>query len=283
MSWDLEKMRRYGWNENTGEKGRFKNISKTDIMIDEKYQRSQRQCRIIKIASKFSWKLFGVVLVAQRANGKYYAIDGGHRVQAAMLRPDIDSIPCFVFSDTNTASEATQFIGINADRATLTGANLYKAKIAAKDPIALKLRDSLAAHGISDGIVSSRNKNTIRCPLVCLPFARNGSIDAVLDFLNEAWPDDPIRLRASFINAVSAVLIKSSAIGIDTEELRDALSRTNALRYIHQAAGNQSATGESAMLSIQKSMAAEWNRNKSRRRLSIVKDDPAGTNGTLSS
>jgi hypothetical protein len=122
------KIDRYGWSD-PGPRGELRWIAKDLIEVDEIYQRDLNEGKAVSIASNFSWAAFGVVTVADRRNGVFAAIDGQHRLGAAIRRADITEVPCVVFQISDLPKEAQAFLQTNTFRKPLTGLDRFRAAI----------------------------------------------------------------------------------------------------------------------------------------------------------
>jgi hypothetical protein len=101
MHQGTDKVARYGWTV-TDEPGVLRMLHKDHLLVPAEYQRDANEDKVRKIASEWSWLSFGAVIVGHRG-GKYYTIDGQHRVLAAKRRSDVGEVPCVVFKTTTSA------------------------------------------------------------------------------------------------------------------------------------------------------------------------------------
>jgi hypothetical protein len=138
----LTKVERYGWTFKD-KPGRLTNIYKHLLLVDDSYQRSASPAKVKKIASEWSWVACSVIVVAQRASGEFFVIDGQHRVIAAKQRSDISDLPCVVFEIDDIADEARGFLNVNTERKPMASIGKFKASIAASDPLAVFVNDTL--------------------------------------------------------------------------------------------------------------------------------------------
>ena len=86
--------------------------------------------------------------MALRADGKYWVIDGQHRVMAALLRDDIIDLPCVLFDIDDITAEAMGFWSANSNRRNVSSLDKYRALIVAKDPLVLRIDKLLKDHSI---------------------------------------------------------------------------------------------------------------------------------------
>lgn len=145
----MPKEERYKWVRDD-DRGVEMQISKHDIKIDPTYQRVDgglSQSRVESIVRNWSWVAFAVLVIARRADGTYWVIDGQHRLIAAMKRSDIDLLPCRVFEHIDIRSEAAAFGKVNTNRGPMSGFDKFRASVIAQDDVALKVKDMVEEYG----------------------------------------------------------------------------------------------------------------------------------------
>jgi hypothetical protein len=109
----LEKSDRYNWQKDFGEMGSFQMLDKKLLKIDLDYQREAKsRMRVLSIARDLRWTLFGVIIVIKNGND-YFVVDGAHRARASMLRDEIKTVPCMVYSAKSIQEEADLFVKLN--------------------------------------------------------------------------------------------------------------------------------------------------------------------------
>ena len=118
--------------------------------------------RINEFASAWSWIRCGALSIAKR-EGKFYVMDGQHRLLAAMKRADIDLLPCIIFDAESLEVEADSFVALNSNKTAVAGVDRFKAMVVAGDQVALAVRNMLQATGHSVGPTSS--SKTVSCIL----------------------------------------------------------------------------------------------------------------------
>ncbi|KPF76754.1 hypothetical protein IP68_02345 [Blastomonas sp. AAP25] len=123
------------------------------LHIDDAYQRSidtpGSQSMIRAIARKWNWDLCQPLFVAKRDDGRMYVVDGQHRLAAAIMREDIDQLPCIVSMTSGSAQEAQLFSEFNRRRRAPSQLDLYFADLAAGEPTATDINCALIAAGLS--------------------------------------------------------------------------------------------------------------------------------------
>ena len=142
----VDKVKRYGWDQ-TDQPGTLRVISKHDLKIDHTYQRDANDAKVKSIARDWSWVAFGALIVAER-HGRFYVIDGQHRLNAALMRSDIRTLPCVVFDATSIEDEAGGFLQSNKNRKPISSLETYRAKLVSGDETALYLQDLFERNGV---------------------------------------------------------------------------------------------------------------------------------------
>jgi hypothetical protein len=157
----LSKVDRYKW-EVIDEPGGIGWISKTKLNVDKDYQREHvYERRVLEIAAAWSWKMCGVLMVAQRPDGTYWVFDGQHRKLAADRRDDIRELPCIVFKTQTIAEEATAFVDVNSKRTVPSSVDKFRASLVAGNRTASAVREMIEAAGYKASTANCRH--TVRC------------------------------------------------------------------------------------------------------------------------
>ena len=140
------KVEHYKWRDPESP-GKLMWIDKSQLVVDHKYQRdADSGGKVLKIASGFSWPVFGVLIVAHRA-GKYFVVDGQHRHLGAMKRADVRKLPCLVFESEGAAQEASVFLDANSTRTGVHAVAKFRAQLVKKDPVALEVQRLIETSG----------------------------------------------------------------------------------------------------------------------------------------
>lgn len=142
----IDKRKLYNWviNDKPGE---LMWLRKTDLNVDDSYQREPHNNRVLRITGQWSWLSCGAIIVAKRLEGKgFYVVDGQHRVMAALKRSDIDLLPCVVFETIDNKQEAIAFYNSNTNRRLPTSYEKWKAQLVSGDP---------GVHFVNDLVVNS--------------------------------------------------------------------------------------------------------------------------------
>lgn len=148
---NIDKVKLYGW-QIADKPGEILWLNKTILEIDNEYQRDAKDddSKVLRIASEWSWIACGALIVANR-RGRYYVIDGHHRVRAAMKRSDIEMLPCVVFESTDQKQEAEGFIRANKNRKPMSAVDSFRALLMAGNQEALMLESLVRSRGLRVG------------------------------------------------------------------------------------------------------------------------------------
>lgn len=141
------KREKFQWDD-LPEPGEFMWVNKTDLHIDHSYQRELKSSqKVIDIAKKFDWMRCGVLRVVLRPDGRAVIVDGQHRGCAALLRDDIESLPCIVFEWDSLSDEARAFVEVNTMQARVGAWHRHRAGLVSQDPTALAAERVVRDHG----------------------------------------------------------------------------------------------------------------------------------------
>lgn len=119
-----------------------------ELVIDDRYQRAltaKGRVLVQRIAAGFDWARFGALMVAGTVDGSFAVVDGQHRAHAAALC-GLERVPCVVVPMT-PVQQASAFGAINTDRLALDRGALFRARLAAGDPVAVAADRAVSAAG----------------------------------------------------------------------------------------------------------------------------------------
>lgn len=176
------KVEKWKW-QLVDEPGVLLNLHKTDLFVDDEYQRDLQDSKVVSIAREWSWVACGVLTVADR-NGTFFVIDGMHRAAAAMRRSDISELPCIIFSLDETKKEALGFLRANTNRKALTSYDKFRALLAVEDETAIFVdRLIKQANRTPHEKTASGAKKGVRCLSKMMSLAKNSE-----ETLSRIWP-----------------------------------------------------------------------------------------------
>ncbi len=123
-------------------------VKVADLRVDPTYQRDINRrgaANIRDIAKNFSWRKFGIVIVAPLEDGAYAIVDGQHRTFGAAGR-GIGEVPCLVI-EADARAQADAFVSINSGVTLMTPLQIHASRLAAGDADALALVEACKAGG----------------------------------------------------------------------------------------------------------------------------------------
>lgn len=135
-------------------KPKFEWVDPTTLFVEEGYQRVIAESGIAmirKIYSRFSWARFKPPICVRLpdSGNVLICIDGQHTATAAATHPDIKTIPVMVVSADDARARASSFVGHNRDRLALTAPMIYRAELAAGDPLATTVDRACKTAGVT--------------------------------------------------------------------------------------------------------------------------------------
>ncbi len=173
------KVEQYKWLI-TGQPGKLTFLAKSVLEVDHSYQRIATNARVIKLARRWNWVSCGVLTVAHRA-GRYFVIDGQHRLSAALKRADISMLPCLIFESTDPGQEAAGFRDSNKERRVITTFETWNADIVAGDEATIFANNLVVIAGrVPAGVAKA---TTVRCLSALVAAARTNREE-----LCRVWP-----------------------------------------------------------------------------------------------
>jgi hypothetical protein len=180
-------------------------IKPCDTTVDHRYQRELDARRVEAMTKRFSPSLMGVPVVARREDGSLVRIDGQHRCAAAISAGHGD-VPVMmeVYEGLTLQQEAELFLQLNGGRTAVGAVDKYKARLEAREPVALEIQGLLKKHGLRVGKVPARN-----CVLAIQAVERafhRGTLDSTLFVLCGWCEGDAAAFDGLFVRAVSLFL-----------------------------------------------------------------------------
>lgn len=119
-------------NAHTIEGKKFVSLPVSELVIDKAYQRPIRS-KIKVMIARWDYELCDAVLVSYR-DGKFYVVDGQHRVEAAR-RVGVKMLACQLLEGLTQTDEAKRFVAQNTSSSTLSPYDLFNAHLVLGDPI----------------------------------------------------------------------------------------------------------------------------------------------------
>jgi hypothetical protein len=205
-----------------------------DLAVDRRYQRKVSQgslARIRKIIRDFSWARFGAVIVARAEDDScYYLIDGQHRAIAARAM-GIDLVPAVIVSG-DVATQAGDFVGINATRTSVASIDKFRARVTSGDSVAVQVADMLHQLEVSTDIAagaSLRPRQTRAVSQLEKLIRRigRGETYTTLEMMLDAQPEEPNLLTAFAIEATAMTVHQVIGAEGDLDRLQKVIEVTD--------------------------------------------------------
>lgn len=155
------------------------------LVIDERYQRQitpKGRALIQRIANGWDWKRYQPILIAATTDGRFAVVDGQHRAHAAAV-VGLQSLPAMIVPMA-PAEQASSFTAVNTERVALNKAAIFKAQLAAGDPIAIEAARLCEEAGCRlmtyAPTASQRKPGDVFVHKLILSMAANGEGEAVI-------------------------------------------------------------------------------------------------------
>ena len=210
------------------------------------YQRGLKKNRSRSYADRYDPDIFGIILVSFRG-GKYYIIDGQHRVEAARMK-GIKTVWCQVLTGLTYEQECDKFYKINNSRSALNANHKFNALVEQKEPTALEIVAALNRYGLS--FSKEGNELLDNCVTAVGSLRKiysNGEKDdgttgydtlcTVLSIVKRVWNGDRDSLRAEILKGIDTFLRNYEC---DKEFLIKVLERIAPKGIIDRAKANTS-------------------------------------------
>jgi len=121
------------------------NLPTSELLVDAAYQRAINKDRVDRIVGSFSPRQFGYLKVSRR-DGKYYVIDGQHRLAAAKIL-GYTSLPCNVCEGMNQRAEAEDFRVQQDNMSRIHTRDRFRAAITAGDEESVNIARIVSEYG----------------------------------------------------------------------------------------------------------------------------------------
>lgn len=222
------------WPAAKGNPPSVENRSPTELRLDDSYQRSTdngaSKALIKRIATGWDWRMCLPLVVSKRDDGSLWVIDGQHRLAAALLRGDIQFLPCCVGVYGSVADEAAMFVAMNRARKPMNRLDDFHAAIASGDSEAIEITKLITEAGFTvsrkTGSQSWRPGEVAFTSAISKVLRKHGAkvcADA-LRTMQEAWPGEVLNAGASMFTALTKLAI-SPPDGFDHSRLFRALRK----------------------------------------------------------
>lgn len=172
------------------------------------YQRKPKGELVKAIANNFDWDLFGVISVSYR-DGKYWIVDGGHRVAGLSLKDKSAKVLCCVWEGLSYEEECAKFLKFNSQRNSLNAAEKFHAKVEEGNPEAIDIVTIMKKFNFSYAGSNITNCDIIK-PINAVEYiySKYGSkvLNNTLGIIKSTWLGDKESLTCKVLKGMSTFL-----------------------------------------------------------------------------
>jgi hypothetical protein len=209
-------------------------IHKSNLKVNSKYQRQPNGGKIALITKEFWWVGFNTLTVARRG-GKYWVIDGQHRLEAVLRLSKIQDVPCIVFDLEHIKQEAFAFLLANAGRKPVTVIEKHNAAICSGDQTAIFIQKSIESNGLV--INKHGSAGTIAALAMCYRLAKidKTAFAAVLRLCTRVCNESDMNVSERMLLGLWFVVCRSEDGGLACERLVDTIFKRGGRRLLDAA------------------------------------------------
>lgn len=181
---------------------RYEFLSIDQLKIAPEYQREVSKSHIKKITDNFDPTILGTIVVSYR-DGKYFIIDGQHRVLACKAK-GVQGIFATVLDGLTFEEEAEKFNHYNLERKSLTAQESFKSMLAANDQIAVAIETVLQTRGFATA--QSKQDGKVAAVTACRKIVNEYGVrhfKRVIDIIADAWDGKSVSLTTYFLSGIS--------------------------------------------------------------------------------
>ena len=228
----IDKSERYAW-EIMDKPGELMWIPKRELKINHKYQRPPNGQKITLITKEFYWVGLATLTVARR-HGKYWVIDGQHRLEAVQRLSKIGDVPCIVFEMENIREEAFAFLLANAGRKPVTAIEKHAAALCSGDPIAVFVQKEIDSNTLV--IKKHATAGTIACLSLCYRLSKidKSAFSSVLKLCTRICNGSEMSVSEKLLHALWFVNSRS-VDGLGCDRLVERICKVGAQRLLDAA------------------------------------------------
>ncbi len=142
-------------SDDVGAKPKMLWVSPTSLLVDDAYQRdlNRRSISLItRMVARFKWRRTKPLVVVRVGKG-LHVVDGQHTAIAAATL-GIQRILVFLVEAAGENERADSFVSHNQDRLTMASLDVYRAKLGAQDPDALRIQRVCGEAGVKLKVIS---------------------------------------------------------------------------------------------------------------------------------
>lgn len=192
--------------------GRFEKLPMYKLFSAAHCQRRLDKDWVDEIADEYDDNLVGIITVSLR-DGKYYVIDGQHRVSAIKRKFGANaSVMCRVITGLTIKDEAWYFNKINKKRKRMNLNDDFNSDFYAEDPTVLGVINIGSKYGISFGNKNLTGMKNVKFRVKALDtskhiYSKYGEeiFDRVCSILSQSFPEEQSAFNASLMDATAYI------------------------------------------------------------------------------
>lgn len=250
----------------------YQNVPWRHIRIDHfNYQREQSDKKIRDIAEGFDPDAFGYVVVGERRDGTFWAIDGGHRLMAMERMGWTDqNVPCLILRYTTSEDEARLYDVYNGHRGMPRVADRMKAQLHYRKPDAVAIKAIVEDCGYTlyfgRGKPPAGHIGSVSALVKVYNNGKPGDLFKVLTFLRETWGDDTQAVAGQMIVGTWLFMTKYRN-QFELGALADRLRGTSPRMLANRARQIAEVMGITVPVGVGRAILYYYNHNKRQNRL----------------
>lgn len=236
-------------------------VSKIEV---PNYQRNTNSRVVKQIVKNFKSAKLGVLIVSLR-DGKYYIVDGLHRLTALRMMGH-DFVMCEVHRKLSYEDEAELFYTQGNNRINLTAGDIFIGKLEAKDEKAMSIEKTVKLNGFAVIRKGGKAKYTIAAISMIYQIEKLFGLehlDKTLSVIKNTWDGMAASTDAKILMGVALFLNNN---GVEIPKFIKRLSRIDPVVIIREGNSDISNKENKRFEAV---IANYYNKNTSKNRISI--------------
>ncbi|MBA3824569.1 MAG: hypothetical protein H0X24_11840 [Ktedonobacterales bacterium] len=226
----------------------FAYVDLASLIIDPRYQRAVSRAKVKEIAANFNERAAGLLTISERPDGTQVILDGQHR-RDSMLKIDKTQWLAEVYLNLTLQEEAEVFIAKNSVRKNPEAIDVFRARLTAGDPKALRIRRIVEEFGLHIIVHNAGSHKrfpkgiyAVRALEDIINTRGEETLQTVLFTAVQAWPDEYLALEEKVLLGL-ARFCTVYAGQFDQQDLIRKLAMTPIKTMVVRAQGNADVTG----------------------------------------
>lgn len=246
----------------------------TEFSVDPAVQRQLNEPRVKKIAKEFNPQLLGLITASKRLDGRFYVLDGQHRLAAARQVGYTGYVATRVYENMDVVEEADSFLGLN-DTRKVSALDKFHVRVTKGEPGAVALNNALNRYGLR---ASGQHTGGMFAAIVALErvyagFMSHASepridlVEAVLHILTRAYgAEERKAYQASTVQGIG-LIIQIFGKRVNPDDLVSALRTITAEALAVKGRSTKDLEGGTGAQGVAKVILSMYNKGKSANRL----------------